>query len=64
MAIITPTGDLTIAKGDTLLSAGDELLLISDGQRDDEVCTALGVGKDAIVSAADVVANHGDDASS
>jgi trk system potassium uptake protein TrkA len=62
MAIITPTGELTIAKGDTLLSAGDELLLISDGQRDDEVCRALGVGKDAIVSAADVVANHEDNA--
>jgi len=60
MAIITPTGELTIAKGDTVLGAGDELLLISDGQRDDEVCTALGVGKDAIVSAADAVASHGD----
>ena len=60
MAIITPTGELTIAKGDTVLGAGDELLLISDGQRDDEVCTALGVGKDAIVSAADAVANSGD----
>ena len=60
MAIITPTGDLTIAKGDTMLSAGDELLLISDGERDDEVCTALGVGKDAIISASDVVAAHGE----
>jgi len=62
MAIITPSGGLTIAKGDTVLAAGDELLLISDGERDDEVCTALGVGKDAIISAADVVAGHGDDA--
>ncbi len=60
MAIITPSGELTIAKGDTLLGAGDELLLISDGQRDDEVCAALGVGKDAIVSAADAVASHED----
>ena len=47
-----------------MLSAGDELLLISDGQRDDEVCSALGVGKDAILSAAEVVANLADDASS
>jgi trk system potassium uptake protein TrkA len=51
MAIITPDGGLTIAKGDTLLSAGDELLLISDGQRDDEVCAALGVSVDTIVTA-------------
>lgn len=43
MAIITPDGNLTVAKGDTHLSAGDELLLISDGQRDAEVCAALGV---------------------
>jgi trk system potassium uptake protein TrkA len=63
MAIITPAGELTIAKGDTRLSAGDELLLISDGQRDDEVCRALGVGKDAILSAAEVVANLADDTS-
>jgi trk system potassium uptake protein len=62
MAIITPAGELTIARGDTELAAGDELLLISDGQRDDEVCTALGVGADAIVSASDVAAAHGEDA--
>jgi trk system potassium uptake protein TrkA len=64
MAIITPAGELTIANGDTQLSAGDELLLISDGERDDEVCRALGVGKDAILSAAEVVANLADDTSS
>jgi trk system potassium uptake protein TrkA len=51
MAIITPDGGLTIAKGDTVLSAGDELLLISDGQRDDEVCKALGVSVDTMVMA-------------
>ena len=43
MAIITPGGGLTIAKGDTVLEAGDELLLISDGQRDAEVRQALGL---------------------
>jgi trk system potassium uptake protein TrkA len=58
MAIITPAGELTIAKGDTVLAAGDELLLISDGERDSEVCSALGVGTEAIVSAADVVAHQ------
>ena len=64
MAIITPTGELTIAKGDTELGAGDELLLISDGQRDEEVCAALGVGSEAIVSASDVVAGHADGSAS
>ncbi len=49
MAIITPEAGLTIAKGDTVLSAGDELLLISDGHHDAEVCAALGVTADAIV---------------
>ena len=43
MAIITPSEGLTIAKGDTVLEAGDELLLISDGQRDAEVRAALGL---------------------
>lgn len=54
MAIITPEGGLTIAKGDTVLSANDELLLISDGERDDEVCAALGVTVDAIVTGPDL----------
>jgi len=58
MAIITPDGGLTIAKGDTVLSAGDELLLISDGMHDPEVCTALGVTSDAIATPLD--AEHGE----
>lgn len=47
MAIITPGAGLTIAKGDTVLEAGDELLLISDGQRDAEVREALGLAVSA-----------------
>jgi len=46
MAIITESG-LTIAKGDTVLASGDELLLISDGQRDAEVREALGLAVSA-----------------
>jgi len=47
MAIITPAAGLTIAKGDTVLEAGDELLLISDGQHDAEVREALGLAVSA-----------------
>ena len=47
MAIIAPETGLTIAKGDTVLEAGDELLLISDGQRDAEVREALGLAVSA-----------------
>jgi trk system potassium uptake protein TrkA len=43
MAIISEAG-LTVAKGDTLLSAGDQLLLISDGQNGEQVREALGLG--------------------
>ncbi len=43
MAIISEAG-LTVAKGDTVLSAGDELLLISDGQHGNEIRDALGLG--------------------
>lgn|GEM_PF-23636 len=43
MAIITPDGGLTIAKGDTVLAGGDQLLLISDGQQDSAVREALGL---------------------
>ena len=46
MAIITSAG-LTIAKGDTVLAAGDELLLISDGQHDAKVREALGLAVSA-----------------
>jgi len=47
MAIIAPETGLTIAKGDTVLEAGDELLLISDGQHDAEVREALGLAVSA-----------------
>jgi len=58
MAIITPDGALTIAQGDTLLSAGDELLLISDGKRDADVCAALGVTTADIAPAAEHPHSH------
>jgi len=47
MAIISKAG-LTVAKGDTLLAAGDELLLISDGQHGEEVREALGLGPSSV----------------
>jgi trk system potassium uptake protein TrkA len=43
MAIITRDAGLTVAKGDTVLAAGDELLMFSDGEHESEVCEALGI---------------------
>lgn len=43
MAIINPESGLTVAKGDTILAAGDELLMFSDGQNEDDVRAALGI---------------------
>ena len=43
MAIITREAGLTVAKGDTILAAGDELLMFSDGEHGAEVRAALGV---------------------
>jgi trk system potassium uptake protein TrkA len=43
MAIINAGGGLTVAKGDTILGAGDELLMFSDGQKEDDVRAALGI---------------------
>ena len=43
MAIITREAGLTVAKGDTVLAAGDELLMFSDGAHEAEVRIALGI---------------------
>lgn len=43
MAIINPESGLTVAKGDTVLAGGDELLMFSDGGHEDEVRLALGI---------------------
>ena len=43
MAIINHETGLTVAKGDTVLGEGDELLLISDGGHEIEVREALGI---------------------
>ena len=43
MAIINAESGLTVAKGDTVLAGGDELLLISDGERENELREALGI---------------------
>ncbi|MDR3685619.1 MAG: NAD-binding protein [Coriobacteriia bacterium] len=43
MAIITREAGLTVAKGDTILAAGDELLMFSDGEHEAEVRAALGI---------------------
>jgi trk system potassium uptake protein len=45
MAIISATGGLTVAKGDTRLAAGDELLLISDGTHGEDIRNALGLAE-------------------
>jgi trk system potassium uptake protein TrkA len=47
MAIVTREHGLTVAKGDTVLAAGDELLMFSDGQHEEEVCRALGIAPSA-----------------
>lgn len=43
MAIISPDTGLSVARGDTVLSAGDELLMFSDGGHENEVREALGI---------------------
>lgn len=47
MAIIAKVGGVTIARGDTVLGAGDQLLLLSDGTHRDEVCASLGVNRES-----------------
>jgi trk system potassium uptake protein len=47
MAIITRDAGLTVAKGDTVLAAGDELLMFSDGGHENEVREALGIAVSA-----------------
>jgi trk system potassium uptake protein len=47
MAIVTRESGLKVAKGDTVLAAGDELLMFSDGEHQDEVCRALGISPSA-----------------
>jgi trk system potassium uptake protein len=43
MAIISPDTGLSVAKGDTILAAGDELLMFSNGGHENEVREALGI---------------------
>lgn len=43
MAIINAETGLCVAKGDTVLEAGDELLMFSDGGHENEVREALGI---------------------
>jgi trk system potassium uptake protein TrkA len=43
MAIISPESGMTVARGDTVLAAGDELLMFSDGQQESGVREALGI---------------------
>jgi trk system potassium uptake protein len=48
MAIINPESGLSIAKGDTILAGGDELLMFSDGGHENEVREALGIAVPAV----------------
>jgi trk system potassium uptake protein len=43
MAIITRESGLTVARGDTVLAAGDELLMFSDGQQEADIRASLGI---------------------
>ncbi len=43
MAIIGAESGLSVAKGDTVLAAGDELLMFSDGGNENEIREALGI---------------------
>ncbi len=43
MAIIGSDGQVSVARGDTALRAGDQLLLLSDGTCGPDVCDVLGV---------------------
>ena len=43
MAIISASGSIQIARGDTVLNAGDQVLLLTEGECGPEVCRALGV---------------------
>jgi trk system potassium uptake protein len=43
MAIITRESGLTVARGDTVLAAGDELLMFSDGQQEVDIRASLGI---------------------
>ena len=47
MAIINRESGMTVAKGDTVLAAGDELLMFSDGQNEDDIRAALGIATTA-----------------
>ncbi|NTU70444.1 MAG: hypothetical protein HGB10_01265 [Coriobacteriia bacterium] len=47
MAIINPETGLSVAKGDTVLAPGDELLMFSDGGHENEVREALGIAVSA-----------------
>lgn len=43
MAILAADGTVQIARGDTRLFAGDQILLLSDGARDEDIHAAFGV---------------------
>jgi trk system potassium uptake protein TrkA len=43
MAILARDGTVTIARGDTRLFAGDQILLLSDGCRSEEIRAAFGI---------------------
>jgi len=47
MAILAEDGTVTIARGDTRLFAGDQILLLSDGCRSEEIRAAFGIPEHA-----------------
>jgi trk system potassium uptake protein len=55
MAIINPETGLTVARGDTVLAAGDELLMFSDGQQEADIRASLGI----VVAAEEPEHEHG-----
>jgi len=47
MAVLAADGTVTIARGDTRLFAGDQILLLSDGCRSEEIRAAFGIPEHA-----------------
>jgi len=47
MAILAEDGTVTIARGDTRLFAGDQILMLSDGCRSEEIRAAFGIPEPA-----------------
>jgi trk system potassium uptake protein TrkA len=64
MAIISAEGSIQVARGDTVLNAGDQVLLLTEGECGPEVCYALGVEPAGIGSGIGAVDTAGENETS